>query len=350
MASAPPNEIIVYHYPFSPYARRVLWYFQLQGIHYGQCVQPPTLPRPTLEALNVNYRRIPLMSIGRTVYCDSRLILRKLETRFGSTPKSSNPKLGLAPLTTPDQKALANLFERWTGDGGVFARATKLIPLDLPVMKDAKFREDRSSFAGGKRSWDPEAMRQARPEALAGIREQLEWLESGLLSDGREWVLATPKASIADIEAIWLFDWLIEMPGALPAEWSKQFPRVWAWVARFRAVLKETRNLAPKAVTFKPEETVSYVLSAQFAPVLDSAGPAGQVEWVDPADSLGLKAGDSVTVWPIDSGMTHKDQGKLVRLSVNEVIIEKEVKGSTIRVSMPRWNFRIIKSSSASKI
>lgn len=30
--------IVLYHYPYSPYARRVVWYLQLRGIPYSQCV------------------------------------------------------------------------------------------------------------------------------------------------------------------------------------------------------------------------------------------------------------------------------------------------------------------------
>lgn len=40
------------------------------------------LPRPDLEALGITYRRIPIMAIGRDVYCDSSLIIDVLEERF----------------------------------------------------------------------------------------------------------------------------------------------------------------------------------------------------------------------------------------------------------------------------
>lgn len=30
--------IIIYHYTYSPYARRVVWYLALRGIPYVQCV------------------------------------------------------------------------------------------------------------------------------------------------------------------------------------------------------------------------------------------------------------------------------------------------------------------------
>ncbi len=31
--------IIVYHYPFSPYGRRITWYLALRGLPYAECVR-----------------------------------------------------------------------------------------------------------------------------------------------------------------------------------------------------------------------------------------------------------------------------------------------------------------------
>lgn len=33
------NEIVLYHYAYSPYARRIIWYLALRGIPYVQCVR-----------------------------------------------------------------------------------------------------------------------------------------------------------------------------------------------------------------------------------------------------------------------------------------------------------------------
>lgn len=41
MADASNNGIVLYHYSFSPYARRVIWYLALRGIDYAECVRGP---------------------------------------------------------------------------------------------------------------------------------------------------------------------------------------------------------------------------------------------------------------------------------------------------------------------
>lgn len=186
---APHNDIVLFHYQFSPYARRIIWYLTLRGIDYAQCIQPPYLPREDISALGVKYRRIPLMSIGRDIYCDTRLILQKLEERFPD---------GALGASQPDHKAVEKLLESWTIDGGIFMRAAQVIPPEAALMKDTKFTKDREEYTG--RSWSEETVRALRPEALAHIRAAFEFLETGFLADGRDWVLKTAKPSLADIE------------------------------------------------------------------------------------------------------------------------------------------------------
>jgi glutathione S-transferase len=151
--------------------------------------QPPILPRPDVNALGVTYRRIPLMSIGRDVYADTRIILSKLEELF---PEG---KLG---ATDSDGKALEKLLESWTIDSGIFVRASQLIPPDMPLLMDPKFSKDREDFSG--RPWSKEKILENRPEAIAHIRNAFSLLETTLLADDRDWILKTDKPSLADIE------------------------------------------------------------------------------------------------------------------------------------------------------
>ena len=129
------------------------------------------------------------MSIGRDIYCDTRLMLQKLEEMF--------PEGGLS-AQQPDQKAVERLLEKWTVEAGIFQRASQLIPADMPIMKDQRFLKDRENFTG--RSWNKEDIAKNRPEALVHIRSAFGFLETTLLADGRKWILKTDKPSLADIE------------------------------------------------------------------------------------------------------------------------------------------------------
>ena len=129
------------------------------------------------------------MSIGRDIYCDTRIILQKLEELFPT---------GAIGASQPEHKALQKLLEIWTMDGGVFNRASQLIPASMPLLNDPKFTKDRQDFSG--RSWEKSKIEENRPEALAHIRNAFKLLETTLLSDNREWILNTEKPSLGDIE------------------------------------------------------------------------------------------------------------------------------------------------------
>ncbi|KAL9050630.1 MAG: hypothetical protein Q9206_005013 [Seirophora lacunosa] len=281
------NDIVLFHYTFSPFAKRITWYLALRGIHYAQCLQPPTLPREDVNALGVKYRRIPILSIGRDIYCDTRLILDKLEERFPSG------KLG---ASQPEQKAIEKLLEKWTVDG-VFPRAAQLIPPALPMLNDSKFVQDRGEFTG--RGWAKSAIAEARPEALAHMREFFQMLESTILADGRDWILKSEKPTLADIHTV-----------------------------------KEAEQNVPKCTTLKGAEAVKHISQAEFAE------PDGTVDDQDP---LGLKKGQDVESWPIDSGFNHRDRGQLFALTRQEVVLTTQAKVGhrDIHIHHPRTNFRI---------
>ncbi|OAG35666.1 hypothetical protein AYO21_10137 [Fonsecaea monophora] len=332
--AGPNNGIVLYHYSFSPFARRILWYLSLRSLDYAECKQPPVMPRPDLSALGVKYRRIPVMTIGRDVYCDSRIILRKLEELFPE---------GALGASSGEEKAIEKFLEIWSIEGGLFTRASQLIPTSMPLLNDPKFTKDREEYSG--RPWSKEHIAENRPEALAAIRSGFKFLETTLLADGRNWVLKTEKPTLADIEAIWTFDWLNGLKGALPRELisDKKYPKVFAWIARFNDALKVAKAQAPKPASLKGDAAAERILNASF--VDKDLG-------VDPADPLGLPQGTEVEVFPIDSGTQHHDRGRLVGLTEDEVVLSTQAKGKEVRLHFPRTGFRIkaVTGGGASKL
>lgn len=131
------------------------------------------------------------MSIGRDIYCDTRLILQKLEERFPS---------GRLGATQPEHQALEKLLEQWIINGGVFERTAQLIPPELPLMRDPKFIKDREDYSG--RSFTKSELSKIRLEAMAHMREFFQLLESTILADGRYWVHNTEKPTLAEIHGM----------------------------------------------------------------------------------------------------------------------------------------------------
>ena len=185
----PAEESILFLWSFSPWASKVVSYLALRGIPHSRCEQPITQPRPDLAALGVKYRRIPVLSIGRDIYCDTLLILEKLEHLY-----PSNEYRQISAMD-PKDRALERLLEKWT-DVVVFSPAAAAIPADMDLLKDPGFQKDREELWG--RPWTKEEQEKRRPEGLANLRANFDFLED-LLCDEREWILGNDGPMLADI-------------------------------------------------------------------------------------------------------------------------------------------------------
>ncbi|OAP64723.1 hypothetical protein AYL99_00695 [Fonsecaea erecta] len=325
----PPPPIILFTYDISVFGRKMDWYFALSGLKYFHCIVLNRLPRPVLEQLGVHYRRIPILAIGRDIYCDTRIIIDKLEELFPAARISPN---------SPFEKGLAHLFENWLIDGGPFWRTAGLIPPTAEVMHDPAWLKDRSSMSG--RSFDMDTLMHNRPEALAHARMYFHLMEHELLADGRRYLLDTPEPTLADIHGIWTFDWTLQ-PRMHMLEYLEKdviseqlFPRTFAYVDRFRKAIARKQEQHGMPEELSDADTIQKILASDFFE------PEGTV---DPADPLRLKKGQMVEIFPVESGFTHHDKGELVSIGVKEVVIASKptVGEGRLRLHFPRVNFRI---------
>lgn len=127
MTSKDTPDIILFWYDISVFSRRMDYYLQLRNLPYKRVVQPPNMPRPDLERLGINYRRIPLLAIGRDVFCDTRIIIEKLEQLFPDGALGSND---------PFERGMEKVLESWVIDAGPFLRSAACIPPSAPILKD----------------------------------------------------------------------------------------------------------------------------------------------------------------------------------------------------------------------
>ena len=302
------------------------------------------MPREQLEELGVNYRRIPLMAIGRDIYCDSRLMFEKLEQLF---PEN---RLG---AQEPFEKGIEYLLENWVNDGGPFWRTASLIPPTADVMDDPEWIKDRTNMTG--RPFNKDTLAAARPDGLVHSRMYFDMAENKLMGDGRKYVLNTPEPTLSDIHgkgrpwvpctflthsAIWTFDWTLQRKMNMYAELDKQliseksFPKVFAWIDRLRKAYDAANEKNGKAEVITDRDALDKIFSSDYF------GPEGDVDQLDP---LQLKKGQIVDISPADSGVTHHDKGELLSLGIREVVIKKEMPNGRghIRVHFPRINFSI---------
>jgi glutathione S-transferase len=187
MSSKP--EIILFTYDISVYGRKLDWYLTFRGLKYSRCITRNRMPREQLEELGINYRRIPIMAIGKDLYCDTRLMIHKLEELF---PEN---RLG---AQNPFDSAIEYLLEHYFNDGGPFHRTATLIPPTAEVVNDPEWIKDRSSMSG--RNFSKEMLAIVRPDGLAHSRMYFDFADKKLMADGRKFVLNTSQPTLADIQ------------------------------------------------------------------------------------------------------------------------------------------------------
>jgi glutathione S-transferase len=279
------------------------------------------MPRPDLAGLGISYRRIPVLAIGHHVYCDSRLILQVLQERY---------PLHRIPMSGSD-KAIQRLLQDWMNDQ-IFSHATNCLPFERsPTASNSAFLDDRSEAFG--RPFRIEDMIKKRPESYGYIRAMFQTLES-FLEDGRDWIIGSAKPSVADIDAVYIAQWIVTNPlmdGVTPEDFisEKLFPRTYAWVHRFKQSVEDAGNGAHVPQALSGKEAFDKITSAP------ETGLEGDISDTDP---LNLKIGQMVEIWPTDWASNHKDRGELAMLAANQVCIRN---AQGVLVHFPRWNFRI---------
>jgi glutathione S-transferase len=340
---------ILFHYEGSIFSHKVLWYLWLRGIEYDECVrttcfnsfhrlttsqiQPAIMPRPDLELIDVGYRKVPIMAIGKDIYSDSRLIISKLETLFSDSPLT---------LSTPAEEGTRKLFENWTSEGGVFWNAVKLVPywVDGGLLSNKAFVDDREKLTGKRMT--KEVIQAGRSDGAQHMQQAFDMMESTFLADGRDWVLGTKEPSLADIDAAWPFKWLLMEPtmvGSLPSEHftKERYPKLYTWVERFVAETEKKGKRLGQVTALDGKAMAERTFSASSS--------SDDVSFID-GDPLGLQKEDDVEVFPADYGQVGKSTGKLIGLTTHEVVI---CNSKGLNLHFPRWNFSIKKVGSRSK-
>ena len=79
------NDLILYHYPASPYAEKVRLLASCLDVPWRSAEVAIQPPRNTLALLAGGYRRIPVMQIGADIFCDTAIISEEIIGRSKQT-------------------------------------------------------------------------------------------------------------------------------------------------------------------------------------------------------------------------------------------------------------------------
>lgn len=280
------------------------------------------MPRPDLVPLHIKYRRIPIVAIGRSIIMDSRHFVDRMEPLTGSTLTADNVEV----------TGMAKLLDIWANEGGVFGAAVTQIPGTHPFLDDEVWLDDRQSMMGWRLT--RERLQGLKQGGVSKMEQALAILEVTFFADGREWICSTPEPTVADLNGVWVWGYLIAdemVQGGLDEGWFQgNFPKVWAWVRRFLAVVKERKEGICMG-KLSGEEARKRILEHETHIEVS----------VRANDPLDLKEGDQIEVWPTDHNDAVRDGGRLVGLSTDEVVIQNDL---GLNLHFPRWHSNIQKT------
>ena len=303
------SELILHHYPTSPFSEKVRLVLGMKGLAWRSVTVPVIMPKPDVVALTGGYRRTPFMQIGADVYCDTLLMCRVID-RLAPEP----------PLYPAASAGAAEIVAQWA-DAQLFWAAVPytMQPAGAPHIFAGAPPDYLKAFGADRAAMAPTMRRAPTHDAGAALSAYLRRLES-MLGDGRRFLLGS-AASIADFSAaqsIWF------MRRAPPiAALLGDYARVVDWFARVAA--------------FGHGEATPMGSGDAIAVAAQTKGHAPTA--VGPG--LGFAAGDPVTVAAAD--YAHDEiAGAVVGLDADEVVIARDdPRAGRVHVHFPRIGFHI---------
>jgi glutathione S-transferase len=303
------KQLILHHYPSSPFAEKIRLILGFKGLHWSSVIIPNVMPKPDVIALTGGYRKTPILQIGADIYCDTALIADVLEAQAPQPTLYSTGIAGASRILA--QWADSTLF--WTmipytlqpaGAAHMFA--------GMPPEALKAFNDDRAVFRAN-------LPRMRSAEATAAFSLYLQRLE-GML--GKQHFFFGADASIADF-SIYHNLWFVVRGGPV-AKILDSFPNLKAWRERLSAFGHGT----------------SEALASDAAIAI--ARGAGAVAPVDALiDTHGIALGERVTVAATDTG-TDPIEGTLCAASADRIsIMREDPRAGKVAVHFPRIGFEM---------
>ena len=286
---------------FSEKVRRVLAY---KGLDWTD-VQVPGLPPNThFVPLTGGYRRMPALQIGADVYCDSALIVQKLED--------------IAPDPTvfpPDCAGAARMIADWADHRVAMWSIIAVFPDFLAHASD-EFIKDRTALVA---EFAPERVAVLAPHMLAQVAQFAGLVDQALT--GHDYV-AGPQFSVADAACYHVLAFAKNSPRVFAA--VQQFHHILDWMARIEAFPQ------PQITQREPDYALAAALAAE--PV-DIGGTCGEGEAFALGQCVAISADDYA-----------KEQiiGPIVKLTPTEIAVGSHGdQVGDIAIHFPRLGFTI---------
>lgn len=216
------SDLILHHYPTSPFAEKVRLILGHKKISWKSVVIPTIMPKPDVVALTGGYRKTPVLQIGADIYCDTALIADVLE--------HLEPEPTLYPS---HHKGVARTLAHWA-DNTLFwtAMAYNLQPKGFAHMFAGIAPESAKAFAEDRKAMSTGMMRLRPADAAGAYRSYLRRLSDML--DDQPFLLGNAPC-IADF-AMFHPIWFTRVRIPVLADIFDATPAVGAWIDRVAAI------------------------------------------------------------------------------------------------------------------
>ena len=302
------KQIILHHYPMSPFAEKVRLIFGFKGLSWASVHIPNVMPKPDLIALTGGYRKTPVLQIGADIYCDTALIADVLE-ECAPTP-SLYPKGVASASRTLAQWADFTLF--WT------AIPFAMQPAGLAHLFEGMPPETIKAFGDDRAVFRANVPRMRAADANAALAVYLERLEETL---GTQDFFFGTAPSIADF-SIYHCLWFVTRGGPV-AKILDSFPALQNWRARMADFGHGT---------YEKLDSGAAIAIARDATAEKSSGNV---------DTHGLAIGQRVVVAATDTGVD-PIEGTLYGATKSRISIAREdQRAGNVVVHFPRLGFEL---------
>jgi glutathione S-transferase len=215
------SEIVLHHYPTSPYAEKVRLMLGYKQLPWKSVHIPMIMPKPDVLALTGGYRRTPVLQIGADIYCDTALIADVLEHIQPAPSLYPEPSKGMA--RTLAQWADNTLF--WT------SMAHNMQPQGLAQIFSQAPPEAAKAFGEDRRAMSSGMPRLRAVDAAAAYKSYLRRLSDML--DAHPFLLGD-AACVADFAAYHPL-WFTRVRTPVMADILQIAPAVLDWMDKMAA-------------------------------------------------------------------------------------------------------------------
>ena len=313
MAPRTSPIVVLFGYESSTFTLKIRLALKIKQIPYTFVAVPSMMPRPLLQNnFNLTYRKIPVLALGRDLYCDTSIIVEALEHFF---PESEGYQT-LYPTAEDGRnyRPMIRGFASYWTDRPLFRVTCGLMPESIWA---SSFGRDREGLIGHK--IDAEKLGKKLPENLSKMDTQLSLLEPLCEGSNEGFVFSTSSPSLADLSLYYQLEWGIdissgkssnhitageasnaELEGMAPVFNAQRYPGVYIWYKTMKTYLDNLTSTEETSENF--DEVLKQIKDSPALGKKSLLLPTPKSTHEDLDKKCGLTKGAQVSVAPDDTG------------------------------------------------